>query len=121
MPENIKASIERLFHKIPAMKFPLICMSNFQSIYHFTVSTHCMHFLPGAPLTAGSGAFIFVTQTGFAGIILLLMVFQTTGRRGTFSFYIITYKSAPMLISGWFGKGFTFMLLTLHDGTTAQL
>ena len=26
-----------------------------------------------------------------------------------------------MLISGWFGKGFTFMLLTLHDGTTAQL
>ena len=84
MPENIKASIERLFHKIPAMKFPLICMSNFQSIYHFTVSTHCMHFLPGAPLTAGSGAFIFVTQTGFAGIILLLMVFQSTGRRGTF-------------------------------------
>ena len=84
MPENIKASIERLFHKIPAMKFPLICMSNFQSIYHFTVSTHCMHFLPGAPLTAGSGAFIFVTRTGFAGIILLLMVFQSTGRRGTF-------------------------------------
>ena len=84
MPDHIKASIERLFHKIPAMKFPLICMSNFQSIYHFTVSTHCMHFLPGAPLTAGSGAFIFVTQTGFAGIILLLMVFQSTGRRGTF-------------------------------------
>ena len=84
MSENIKASIERLFHKIPAMKFPLICMSNFQSIYHFTVSTHCMHFLPGAPLTAGSGAFIFIQQTGFADIILLLMVFQSTGRRGTF-------------------------------------
>ena len=43
------------------------------------------------------------------------------GRRGTFSFYRKIYKSAPMLISGWFGKGFTFMLLTLHDGTTAQL
>ena len=84
MPDHIKASIERLFHKIPAMKFPLICMSNFQSIYHFTVSTHCMHFLPGAPLTVGSGAFIFIQQTGFAGIILLLMVFQSTGRRGTF-------------------------------------
>jgi len=26
-----------------------------------------------------------------------------------------------MLISGWFGKGFTFMLLALYDGTTAQL
>ena len=84
MPDHIKVSIERLFHKIPAMKFPLICMSNFQSIYPFTVSTHCMHFLPGAPLTAGSGAFMFVPQTGFADIILLLMVFQSTGRRGTF-------------------------------------
>ena len=26
-----------------------------------------------------------------------------------------------MVISGWFCKSFTFMLLTLHDGTTAQL
>ena len=43
-----------------------------------------MHFLPGAPLTAGSGAFIFIQQTGFADIILLLIVFQSTGRRGTF-------------------------------------
>ena len=43
------------------------------------------------------------------------------GRRGTFSFYRKIYKSAPMLISGWFGKGFTFMLLTLYDGITAQL
>ena len=33
----------------------------------------------------------------------------------------LMYRLAPMLISGWFGKGFTFMLLTLHDGTTAQL
>ena len=47
--------------------------------------------------------------------------FRCDGRRGTFSFYRKIYKSAPMLISGWFGKGFTFMLLTLHDGTTAQL
>ena len=38
----------------------------------------------GVPLTAGSGTYIFVTQTGFAGIILLLIVFQSTGRRGTF-------------------------------------
>ena len=52
MPDHIKASIERLFHKIPAMKFPPISMSGFQSIYHFTVNAHCTHFLPGAPLTA---------------------------------------------------------------------
>ena len=39
---------------------------------------------PGIPLTAGSGAFIFVPRTGFAGIILLLIVVQSTGRRGTF-------------------------------------
>ena len=63
MPDHIKASIERLFHKIPAMKFPPISMSGFQSIYHFTVNAHCTHFLPGAPLTAGSGAFIFVKLT----------------------------------------------------------
>ena len=43
-----------------------------------------MNFLPGVPLTAGSGAFIFVPQTGFADIILLLIVFLSTGRRGTF-------------------------------------
>ena len=84
MPDHIKASIERLFHKIPAMKFPLISKSSFPNIYHFTVNTHCMHFLPGAPLTASSGALIFVPQTGFADIILLLIVFQSTGRRGTF-------------------------------------
>ena len=84
MPDHIKALIELLFHKIPAMKFPPISMSGFQSIYHFTVNAHCTHFLPGASLTASSGAFIFVPQTGFAGIILLLIVFQSTGRRGTF-------------------------------------
>ena len=63
MPDHIKASIELLFHKTPAMKFPPISMSGFQSIYHFTVNAHCTHFLPGAPLTAGSGAFIFVKLT----------------------------------------------------------
>ena len=60
MPDHIRASIELLFHKIPAMKFPLICMSGFQSIYHFTENAHYTHFLPGAPLTANSGAFMFV-------------------------------------------------------------
>jgi len=68
MPDHIKASIERLFHKIPAMKFSLICMLSFPNIYHFTVNIHCTHYLPGAPLTVGSGAFIFIQQTGFAEI-----------------------------------------------------
>ena len=86
MPENIKASIERLFHKIPAMKFPLICMSNFQSIYHFTVSTHCMHFLPGAPLTASSGALIFVPQTGFAEICFSIILSPANRKKGDISF-----------------------------------
>ena len=86
MPENIKASIERLFHKIPAMKFPLICMSNFQSIYHFTVSTHCMHFLPGAPLTASSGALIFVPQTGFAEIYFSTIFSPANRKKGYISF-----------------------------------
>ena len=86
MPENIKASIERLFHKIPAMKFPLICMSNFQSIYHFTVSTHCMHFLPGAPLTASSGALIFVPQTGFAEICFSIIFSPANRKKGDISF-----------------------------------
>ena len=86
MSENIKASIERLFHKIPAMKFPLICMSNFQSIYHFTVSTHCMHFLPGAPLTASSGALIFVPQTGFAEICFSIILSPANRKKGDISF-----------------------------------
>ena len=43
------------------------------------------------------------------------------GRRGTFSFFRKICKLAPMLISGQFDKNFTFMLLALHDGTTAQL
>ena len=86
MPDHIKASIERLFHKIPAMKFPLICMSNFQSIYPFTVSTQCMHILPGAPLTAGSGGCIFVPQTGFAEIYFSTIFSPIHRKKGDISF-----------------------------------
>ena len=72
-------------------------------------------------LTAGSGAFCFSEGRILWGSWFGYKVSLCDGRRGTFSFYRKIYKSAPMLISGWFGKGFTFMLLTLHDGTTAQL
>ena len=72
-------------------------------------------------LTAGSGAFCFSEGRICGKTVLNISFSQCDGRRGTFSFYRKIYKSAPMLISGWFGKGFTFMLLTLHDGTTAQL
>ena len=86
MPDHIKASIERLFHKIPAMKFPLISKSSFPNIYHFTVNTHCMHFLPGAPLTASSGALIFVPQTGFAEICFSIIFFPANRKKGNISF-----------------------------------
>ena len=86
MPDHIKASIERLFHKIPAMKFPLISKSSFPNIYHFTVNTHCMHFLPGAPLTAGSGAFIFIQQTGFAEIYFSTIFSPIHRKKGDISF-----------------------------------
>ena len=68
----------------------------------------------------GLGSFVF-QRDGFAVDCSKYKFFRCDGRRGTFSFSRKIYKSAPMLISGWFGKGFTFMLLTLHDGTTAQL
>ena len=86
MPDHIKASIERLFHKIPAMKFPPISMSGFPNIYHFTVNTHCTHFLPGAPLTAGSGAFIFIQQTGFAEICFSIILSPAHRKKGDISF-----------------------------------
>ena len=86
MPDHIKASIELLFHKIPAMKFPPISMSGFQSIYHFTVNAHCTHFLPGAPLTAGSGAFIFIQQTGFAEICFSIIFSPANRKKGNISF-----------------------------------
>ena len=86
MPDHIKASIELLFHKTPAMKFPPISMSGFQSIYHFTVNAHCTHFLPGAPLTASSGALIFVPQTGFAEIYFSTIFSPIHRKKGDISF-----------------------------------
>ena len=86
MPENIKSSIERLFHKIPAMKFSLICMLSFPNIYHFTVNIHYTHYLPGAPLTAGSGAFIFIQQTGFAEICFSIIFSPANRKKGDILF-----------------------------------
>jgi len=63
----------------------------------------------------------FGRKDGFAGAVLNTGFFDATEEGGTFSFYRKIYKLAPMLISGWFCKSFTFMLLALHDGTTAQL
>lgn len=72
----------------------------------------------------------FGRRDGFAGAVLNTGFFDATEEGGTFSFYRIIYKScgtslmyrlAPILISGKFDKYFTFMLLALHDGTTAQL
>ena len=40
----------------------------------------------GVPLTEGSGAFMFVPQTGFADIILLLIVFPIHRKKGDISF-----------------------------------
>ena len=55
------------------------------------------------------------------GTVLNISFFDATEEGGILSFYRKIYKLAPMLISGWFCKSFTFMLLALHDGTTAQL
>ena len=63
-----------------------ISMSGFQSIYHFTVNAHCTHFLPGAPLTAGSGAFIFIQQTGFAEIYFSIIFSPIHRKKGDISF-----------------------------------
>ena len=86
MPDHIKASIELLFHKIPAMKFPLISKSSFPNIYHFAVNAHCTHFLPGAPLTASSGAFMFVPQTGFAEICFSIILSPANRKKGDILF-----------------------------------
>ena len=86
MPDHIKASIELLFHKIPAMKFPPISMSGFQSIFLIAVNAHCTHFLPGAPLTASSGALIFVPQTGFAEICFSIILSPANRKKGDISF-----------------------------------
>ena len=72
-------------------------------------------------LTAWSGAFGVWQEGRICGDCSKYKFFRCDGRRGTFSFSRKIYKSAPMLISGQFDKNFTFMLLALHDGTTAQL
>ena len=95
MPDHIKASIELLFHKTPAMKFPPISMSGFQSIYHFTVNAHCTHFLPGAPLTASSGALIFVPQTGFAEICFSNYIISSQQEEGGHFFRKNKFATAP--------------------------
>ena len=71
-------------------------------------------------LTAWSGAFCFQWD-GFAGIVLNISFFDATEEGGAFSFYRKICKLTPILISGKFNKYFTFMLLALCDGTTAQL
>ena len=95
MPDHIKASIERLFHKISAMKFPLISKSSFPNIYHFTVNAHCTQFLPGAPLTASSGAFIFVPQTGFAEIYFSTIFSPIHRKKGGHFFRKNKFATAP--------------------------
>ena len=95
------------------MKFPLISMSNFPNIYHFTVNTHCMHFLPGAPLTASSGAFIFVTQTGFAEICFSIILSPANRKKGDISFSRKIYKLALALVSGTWSKVFQFTQFTM--------
>ena len=71
---------------------------------------------------------LFFRGTDLRGEFFKYKVSRCDGRRGTFSFYRKIYKScgtslmyrlAPILISGKFY--FTFMLLALCDGTTAQL
>ena len=73
---------------------------------------------------------LFFSGTDLRGEFFKYKISRCDGRRGTFSFYRKIYKScgtslmyrlAPILISGQFDKYFTFMLLALHGGTTAQL
>ena len=63
----------------------------------------------------------FGRKDGFAGAVLNTGFFDATEEGGTFSFYRKICKLVPILISGQFDKYFTFMLLALCDGTTAQL
>ena len=83
---HINTSIELLFHKILAMNFPFISMLGFPNIYHFTVNAHCTHFLPGAPLTASSGACIFVPQTGVAEICFSIIFSPANRKKGVHFF-----------------------------------
>ena len=72
-------------------------------------------------LTAWSGVFGVWQEGRICGDCSKYKFFRCDGRRGTFSFSRKIYKLAPILISGQFNKSFTFMLLALYDGTTAQL
>ena len=45
-----------------------------------------MHFLPGAPLTVGSGVFIFIQQTGFAEICFSIIFSPIHRKKGDISF-----------------------------------
>ena len=45
-----------------------------------------MNFLPGVTLTAGSGAFIFVPQTGFAKICFSIIFSPANRKKGNISF-----------------------------------
>ena len=71
-------------------------------------------------LTAWSGAFCF-SEGRICGDCSKYKFFRCDGRRGAFSFYRKICKLTPILISDKFDKYFTFMLLALCDGTTAQL
>ena len=56
------------------------------SIYRYRNGIFYMYFLPGAPLTAGSGAFIFVPQTGFAEICFSIIFSPANRKKGNISF-----------------------------------
>ena len=56
------------------------------SIYRYHNGIFYTNFLPGAPLTAGSGAFIFVPQTGFAEIRFSIIFSPANRKKGNISF-----------------------------------
>ena len=72
-------------------------------------------------LTAWSGVFGVWQEGRICGDCSKYKFFRCDGRRGAFSFYRKICKLTPILISDKFDKYFTFMLLALCDGTTAQL
>ena len=54
-----------------------------------------MHFLPGAPLTASSGALIFVPQTGFAEICFSNYIIFSQQEEGGHFFRKNKFATAP--------------------------
>ena len=78
-------------------------------------------FINWLPLTAGSGSLWVLAGSGtdLRGVVFENIRFLYATEEGVHSFfYRKIYKSAPIVFySGCsFGKGFTFMLLTLYDG-----